>query len=208
MRNLSNLEQTVSNMLAQVPASHPSVRRMHETIKRAQQHLRLVTLPRGLKQRLEIEMMVRCERNWRTDALPAAARTAAEALMASRANPEVEQCMRTWRRIPSRSIITVETWVIDSGDQPTLIGWFGPHGGFAAASLPISWLRRVSARGLALVDGCFILDIEEGQSVYKRVTAARWEHQRKEIGDKSTPVVGDALLVARKSGASLRWLDA
>ena len=78
-------------------------------------------------------------------------------------------------------------------------------GGWAAACLPLRWLVDVWARGIALVDGCFVLDVRSSDAAQTRlsVTAARWE-RRLPVG--STPVVEPAIVVPSSDGSwCLRW---
>ena len=124
-----------------------------------------------------------------------------------RASPAIEASMRSWRRRAEVELtsLTSEAWITRPGERPALCGLVDTAGGRAAASLPARWLFDVWAQGLALVSGCFVLDVTDwSEHPHRlRVLAARWERR---LPAGSTPVVEEALAV-RSEGTSwaLRW---
>jgi hypothetical protein len=87
----------------------------------------------------------------------------------------------------------------------TLYGLVDKAGGWAAASLPATWLVDVWARGLTLVEGCFVLAVIGWDEYPHRlqVVAARWERR---LQEGSTPVIEPAVVVPRDTGGwTLRW---
>lgn len=166
----------------------------------------LSALPQELRDRLGLAAIVRAQRhqadrNWtasRTEDLQTA--------LAGRAVPAVEGCMRAWRgRLHRGHRVTVECWLIRHDETPSVYGLVDDSGGWAAVSLPLGWLVQVWARGLALVDGCLVLELRDSWNPFGPlpVIAARWERT---IPDGSTPVIEPALLVRTADGGwRLRW---
>lgn len=126
--------------------------------------------------------------------------------LASRVVPAAEACMRAWRgRLDRRHPLTVECWAASADETPSVYGLVDDSGGWAAVSVPLSWLVRVWARGFALVDGCLVLDVldpsDSGGPL--TVSATRWERR---LPSGSTPVVEPALLLRMVDGGwRLRW---
>ena len=87
--------------------------------------------------------------------------------------------MRGRGRVASHHLLTVECWIAGTSEAATLCGLMDEAGGWAAACLPLRWLVDVWARGIALVDGCFVLDVRSTDAAQTRlsVTAARWERR-------------------------------
>src|SRR5215831_18647805 len=86
---------------------------------------------------------------------PAPERNAEVRLQAAVA-PACEEAMRRSRRdIRPYATMTVECWKRGVGEPVLLNGSLDSGGGALALSLSVSWLNRVWARGLAVVDGHF-----------------------------------------------------
>jgi hypothetical protein len=105
----------------------------------------------------------------------------------------------------NRASVTAETWITRPGEVPALYGLIDGAGGWAAASVPGRWLFDVWAHGLALVSGCFVLDVTDwSEHPHRvRVLAARWERH---LPAGSTPVVEEAIAVrSDETSWALRW---
>jgi hypothetical protein len=74
--------------------------------------------------------------------------------------------------------VRVAIW-IDAPEEPRVLqGDFTSRGWFVAVSLPIHWLTRVLRRGLACVDGAFVVDADAptpARDVLARIV--RWERR-------------------------------
>jgi hypothetical protein len=113
--------------------------------------------------------------------------------------------MRAWRgRLSRHHFLAVESWIAAPAEAPTVCGLMDDAGGWAAASLPLLWLVDVWSRGVAVVDGCFVLEVHAEDETGDRlsVTAARWERR---LPTGSTPVVEAAVVVRTDGGWRLRW---
>ena len=128
------------------------------------------------------------------------------AALASRVVPAAEACIRAWRgRLDGRHPLTVECWAASADETPSVYGLVDDSGGWAAVSVPLSWLVQVWARGVALVDGCLVLDVLDSWDLSGPLTvsATRWERR---LPGGSTPVVEPALLLRMVDGGwRLRW---
>jgi hypothetical protein len=87
-----------------------------------------------------------------------------------------------WPQDPLR----VAIWKEAPGEPTVLQGDFTSRGGFVAVSLPARWLTRVWARGLACVEGAFVIDVD-APAPASRVngTVVRWA---KHLGGHWVPV--------------------
>jgi hypothetical protein len=83
--------------------------------------------------------------------------------------------------------ITVECRKGLAAEGPAVSGSLDGNGGFASLSLPVSWLNRVSRRGLAVVGGHFVLGVDLAAPATELTgQAVRWERRP---GGASAPVV-------------------
>ena len=75
--------------------------------------------------------------------------------------------------------------------------------GRLAISLSTGWLNRVGVRGLACVDGCFILEVDQAAPATALMgQAVRWERR---AGDHSVPVVAPCFIARRGGRWCLSW---
>lgn len=166
----------------------------------------LSALPEDLRLRLGLSAVVRARRRQSDRAWFAARSSDLQTALSGRASPAVETCMRAWRgRLAAHHLLTVECWVVGPGEPATLCGLMDDAGGWAAACLPLGWLVDVWARGIALVEGCFVLEVRSADPSGLRlsVTAARWERR---LPAGSTPVLEPAIVVPGSDGRwCLRW---
>jgi hypothetical protein len=100
-------------------------------------------------------------------------------------------------RLHAENIVSIAP----AGASPTLRAEFVDGAHLMHIALPLSWLALVWARGLVLVDDCFVLEALEtiGDSV--RVRAAIWKRR----GDRVEPVIAPALAMRTQDGWRLAW---
>ena len=165
----------------------------------------LATLPDPLRLRLGLAAIVRTGRHQGDRSWYGPRAEDVRTALATRAAPAVEGSMRAWRgRLSARHTLVVECWVARPGEPPSVCGLMDDAGGWGAASLPILWLVDVWARGVALVDGCLVLEVHHEDPTGDRlgVTAVRWERR---LPTGSTPVVDQAILCRIDGDWHLRW---
>ena len=160
----------------------------------------LSQLPQHLQDVLAATLVVGCQRRWWFDE---SFRThygrQFQRVVESRALPLLESTLQSvGRRLGPRT--TLACWVLPPGERASLSGWAVSGGAGAALSLPLSWLPEVYARGLGVVDECFVL---EAEAVPDRVRAraVRWERR----AGCTIPVTADAVLTRCGVGWSLSW---
>lgn len=90
-----------------------------------------------------------------------------------------EEAMRRSRRdLRPYASLQIECWRRRPDEGPLLKGVLDGTGGFLAVSLPVSWLNRVWARGLAVVDGHLVLEVDRpAPAVDLEAVAVRWERR-------------------------------
>jgi len=166
----------------------------------------LSALPEELRIRLGLAAIVRAQRHQADKNWIASRAEDLQTALAGRAVPAAEACTRAWRGRPDRGHrLTVECWLTRHEETPSVYGLVDDSGGWAAVSLPLTWLVQVWARGLALVDGCLVLELRDSWNPLGplSVVAARWERS---IPSGSTPVIEPALLLRTSGGGwRLRW---
>ncbi|MDQ3897174.1 MAG: hypothetical protein M3326_08005 [Actinomycetota bacterium] len=165
----------------------------------------LSALPDDLRLRLGLSAIVRACRRQADRAWYAPRAEDVRTALAARAAPAVEGSMRAWRgRLSGRHTLVVECWITRPGEPPNVCGLMDDAGGWAAASLPMRWLVDVWARGVALVEGCLVLEVLEHDATgdHLAVSAARWERR---LPAGSTPVVERAILFGADGSWHLRW---
>lgn len=177
--------------------------RMRTQLAAEQRRSLLSALPEDLRMRLGLAAIVRAERRqgdrfWFSSRAPDI-----QTALTARVAPAIETSMRAWRgRLAGHHLVTVESWIAAPGEEATVCGLMDDAGGWAAASMPIRWLVDVWARGIAVVDGCFVLEVASDTGDHLGVTATRWERR---LPTGSTPVVEPAVLHRIDGGWRLRW---
>ena len=163
----------------------------------------LSALPEDLRMRLGLAAIVRAQRH-QGDRFWFASRSGdIQTALTTRVAPAIEASMRAWRgRRARHHLVTVESWIAAPGEVANVCGLMDDAGGWAAASIPIRWLVDVWARGIAVVEGCFVLEVVSDTGEHLGVTAARWERR---LPTGSTPVVEPAVLHRVDGGWRLRW---
>lgn len=165
----------------------------------------LSALPDDLRVRLGLAAIVRAARHQHDSMWFGLRAGELQTALSARVAPAVQESMRAWRRrMSSHNSLIVESWIGRPGEPANLCGLLDDAGGWAAVCLPIQWLVDVWARGVAVVDGCFVLEVaEDGRSADQlAVTAARWERR---LPAGSTPVVERAVVFRVGDGWRLRW---
>lgn len=83
-----------------------------------------------------------------------------------------------------------------------MTGWIDDYSASAVVTLPLSWIVTVWARGLAVVDGCFVLDaIDTPDGI--AVAVVRWERVGPRTSEPLT--VPGRLWRDREGDWRLRW---
>jgi len=87
----------------------------------------------------------------------------------------LNRCVRAWgpgRRTPAVEVLLWLTTEV----PPQVVGLVDHHLGHVSAVLPSRWLTAVHARGLALVDDCFVVDAHLERADRGTVEAVHFEH--------------------------------
>jgi hypothetical protein len=123
-----------------------------------------------------------------------------EQLLQAAAGPALEVAMRAAQgHFRPAATLSVGCWRQYPGEIPILDGDLTSKGGFVAISLPVRWLNRVWKRGLACVDGAFVLDVDgTAPATDLSAAAVRWEPR---LGGHVVPVATPCAI--RKEGG--RW---
>lgn len=181
--------------------------RMQEENRAAYERAVLTSLPSELRGRLGLSMIAWCARNWRDQAFRLRHEWALGTTITRLAQPAVEASIERWRRHrESGGPFVFECWIQAPGSGAELSGWVDSAGGYGAATLPISWALDVWGRGISLVDGCFVVELNgiDAGSATLHVQATRWERASRGI---STAVVAPAVLTpGREVAWRLRWV--
>jgi hypothetical protein len=140
-------------------------------------------LPTALRRALALSVIVKIDRHWPDEEYRRTHARYVESALTAVAGPLFEESARRWRRNLRRHAgFVVESWLLAPGEEPTCAAWAGGGGAFVVLSLPLSWFIDVWARGIALVDGCFVLGVTDGRrdDGALRVVALRWERGSRE----------------------------
>jgi hypothetical protein len=143
-------------------------------------------LPEGMLEVLASASELRRERRFQRPR-PAPGPPTAEARLHAAAAPACQEAMRRARRdLRPYATLTVECWKRAPADPPLLSGSLDHTGGLLALTLPVSWLNRVWSRGLALVEGHFVLEVDRPAPAPElEASVLRWERR---LAGRSTPV--------------------
>ena len=156
----------------------------------------------------ELGLLLTWERSWKRSAWFSGHERLLLEQLRRRALEPLRQHLTFWKdRLGSRRISSVDVQVQRPGRPSLLVGSLDRVGTKASATLGASWALGVWARGVAVVDGAFVLDVV-GDVVPGRelsVRAARWE-------ERSSGVFAAAARPARltptaEGGWRLEWED-
>ena len=165
----------------------------------------LEALPIALRRRLALSVLVNAARHWQIEAFRREREHHVEAALTGLALPLLEHSALEWRRNARPSpLVNAELWLRAPSEEPACTLWADSRGAHGALSLPLAWFTDVWARGLALVDGCFVLEIMQPRRRIGSldVLALRWERRHHEF---SRAVPASALAVRRGRGWFLGW---
>lgn len=171
----------------------------------------LEALPVALRRRLALSVLVKVARSWQIEGVQGllaqkAGKNHVEAALAALALPLLEQCALAWRRnAKSGPVADTEVWLRAPEEESACTLWADRRGAHGALSLPLAWFTDVWARELALVDGCFVLEVMQAPRRRRslHVLALRWERRQGQI---SRAVPMPAVAVRRGDAWFLRWL--
>lgn len=166
-------------------------------------------LPPGLRRALALSVLVGIERQWDDDGFRRAHARRVEPVLSALALPPFEQSARGWRKRrwlrTTHGEVEARTGVLPPGERASCVLWADRAVLHASVSLPISWFTEVWAHGITLVDGFFVLDVEERSpdGTAMRVLAARPARRRWRAAPS---LESPALITRRRGGWRLRWL--
>jgi hypothetical protein len=161
-------------------------------------------LPEQMRDVFEGVMAVRMERKFRQPP-PAPAPLSGEARLQAAAAPAAEEAMRRCRRdLRPYATFTVGCWRQKPDEERLINGYVDSTGGTLAMSLPLSWLNRIWCRGLAVVQGHLVLEVDHpAPATELEGWAVRWERR---LAGRSTPIAAPCLLRRGVNGFwALSW---
>lgn len=165
------------------------------------------TLPPVLRRMLALSELVSLGRRWRDERYRRRHLKHVTPVVTPITHPLFAQSVRRWRRnLKPHATFTTELRLVGPGEPPTCEGWVDSGGAFAILSLPTSWFADVWARGIALVDGCFVLSRGDGSCDGSSfpVVAVRWQRQPGGIsGARAAPAVVSTTPAGERS---LHWV--
>lgn len=165
----------------------------------------LEVLPVALRQRLALSVLVNAGRQWELEASREERLHHVESALTQLALPLLERSASEWRRNrKTHSSIDAEVWLRQPQEEPACTLWSDSRGAHGALSLPLAWFTDVWARGIALVDGCFVLEVARPPRRRDSldVLALRWERRHRELS-RATPA--PALVVRRGAEWRFAW---
>jgi hypothetical protein len=129
---------------------------------------------------------------------------AAEERLQAAALPALEEAVRRSQRyLRPDAAIRVGCWKQSAGEARILQGDLTGRGGFVVLSLPVRWLNRVWARGLACIDGHFVLDADApAPATELSGEAVRWERR---LGGHAVPVAAPCSITRQAGRWRLAW---
>ena len=167
----------------------------------------MAVLPLELRRALALSAVVHIERRWHDDEYRRRHARHIEPVLTAVATPVFELSARRWRRnLELHRRLAARTRLLSPGEEPTCAVWADRRRIHAALALPLSWFTEVWGRGIALVDGCFVMGVVDGATDGKelRVHAIRPERE-----DWATArALESPALVTRRGGGPwrLRWM--
>jgi hypothetical protein len=167
-----------------------------------------VVLPGELKPVQELGLMLTWERTWRRSSFYADYERLLLEQLRSRALPPLRQHLAFWRkRSGARLLSSAEVRVLRPRQAPSILGSMDRVRVRATASVGVSWVLRVWARGLALVDDAFVLHVEddEANGAALPVVAVRWEEH--ETGAWSPRALPAHVIRDRSGERKIAWAE-
>ncbi len=169
-------------------------------------------LPGDLSVVHELGLMLTWERSWRRSSYYAGYDRLLLEQVRKRALPPLRQHLAFWRqKSASRLLSPPQLELLRPGQAPSISGYMDKVRVSATAALGVAWVHRVWGRGMVLVDGAFVLDVEEdvgeedvATDSELRVYAVRWEERQ---GGTWVPVAATASVGLEEGQYRLRWED-
>lgn len=156
----------------------------------------------------ELGMVLNWEREWRhTWFAPHRKQVGLiETQLKARATPALRQHLNHWKQETGARVVgAAQVGVLRSDRPSTLTGRIDKVAVRASASLVARWITEVWVKGIAVVDGAFVLEVTDAVSRSElRVRAVRWEPGR---GGELAPVDAPARLSYRGTSWQLAWDD-
>lgn len=177
-----------------------------------QMHSRLgpgaLLVPGDLQRVHELGLLLTWDRAWRRSAHFSDHGRLLEEHLRERAVPPLKTHLHHW--MPEhgcRRIAGIELKPLRKGQSAGIHGQMDTAGARVTAILGARWLVEVAARGLAEVNGAFVLEVTEedagGEAGAVRVRAVRWERQP---AGWAAPVFAPAVVrPAAGAGLNLEW---
>lgn len=165
--------------------------------------------PREFELPRQLGMVLSWERAWRHTAwLHRKQPRLLEAVLKDRALAPFREHLGAYKKACGARMISQAAVTVVTGDtSPRVEGRVEGIGMRATAFLPGSWVVNVWGRGLALVDGAFVLDVTDASAdaASLAVRAVRWEVRE---GGRCAPVIADARIARDDTEAwRLTWDD-
>ena len=175
--------------------------RVLDRLREAYRMVLLQDLPPLLKAILAAKLAADCDERWRTDeGFRKVYGRRIESMVSLQATPLLHASLEgVGRRVGPRT--TISCWLCLPGEGPSISAWEVNTGAGAAVTLPLHWLPRVWARGIALVDGCFVLDVLRDDGDRVEALGMRWEFAAR----TARPVVGRVNLTREDGSWSPAW---
>lgn len=155
----------------------------------------------------ELSMVLGWEREWRrTSYLNRKHEQLLQRRLKERATPSLRQHLTHWKERSGARVVGAATVQLLRSDQaPAIVGRMDRVAVRASASLVPRWITDVWVKGIAVVDGAFVLEVSDAVSRSDlRVRAVRWEPGD---GGELNPVDAPARLSYRGQAWRLAWDD-
>ena len=167
----------------------------------------LDALPYGLRKALALSVLVTLARRWHDAEYRRTRVERVESALTAVVDPLFEQSVRHWRRnVSPAATFVIDLHLLTPGEQPSCVATVRTIRAFAALSVPVDWFVDIWGRGLAVVDGCFVL----GRTRYRRdekelsVLAVRWQ---RDAAGSSRAIAAPAVVTRASDGAwTLQWV--
>ncbi len=168
-----------------------------------------ILAPGDLGPRHELGLLLTWERRWKRSSLFSGHERLLLEQIRRRALEPLRQHLTLWKeRLGSRRVSLADVQVQHPGRPARLVGSLDAVAVKATATLGTGWVLGVWARGIAVVDDAFVLEVvgEAGPGRSLRVRASRWEEHQ----DRLFVAVSRLALVAPTADRrwKLTWDDA
>jgi len=199
----SDAQQLVRRLQSDPNFLRLPVEQRTRTLGRLRLQVARQSAPEGMREIITLAERVRAARLGRQAEARPEKRVVEEVLQAA-AVPAVEDAMRQAQGyLRPQAVLTVGCWKHTPGEERILQGDMTSRGGFVTLSLPVHWLNRVWRRGLACVDGHFVLDVDAPAPASDLSgEAVRWQRR---LGGHAVPVAAPCRIRRRAGRWQLAW---